>query len=565
MRDPLLNWRRAEEETGSEIADQIGRLISSHVGNGATKQIELESVVGLPMFSFGGSAKDDLGRLAGCGERSNVGDTSALNGKEGEEEGQDDGENRHADRHVELDTHHDADANNGEDQSGAPHPHLHLVLGCGRVFDQICLVLMATVLLEEAKLLASGLANVVYALADSARNRTECKENDLVLKEQLGEGNSNHGQDTRPQHPVTGRWVVLVGSLAIKRHEGDISGPVRIIGDNGTTPCCAIVNKSRSNDSPGKDGAEEEGQGHIEADEDAGTDESWGELDKPAPVFGSKSSVLVLSPNEEPGEDVPVPENAQSILRHNTKDESTSESDAKSLHLHLADDFAGNGFVHATNRHGSSGRRWEDETQLTSNVDDEEFTKRSSEEESEVTGNGGQRDDAPVVVFRSGTHESELVQSWQSGNEDVAETSRGHGSRLDDVVFTGTKVTTENREVLAEGPGEGLDDSETNDSLTRKKKLVTVGETEPCLGARRNTYTEQVGGESPSGLETQINIGGIHECTTAQPHKDGTNGQDALRFVWEVVEGDKWVNMDNVLPVQVLLILGFVLDHVGLL
>ena len=68
-------------------------------------------------------------------------------------------------------------------------------------------------------------------------------------------------------------------------------------------------------------------------------------FDQPSPVLNVDGCVVVLSPNEEPGEDVPVPENADSILRDDTKDKGSGECIAKSFHLHLGDCFACGGRV----------------------------------------------------------------------------------------------------------------------------------------------------------------------------------------------------------------------------
>ena len=54
---------------------------------------------------------------------------------------------------------------------------------------------------------------------------------------------------------------------------------------------------------------------------------------------------------------------------------------------------------------------------------------------------------------------------------------------------------------------------------------------------RGTTYAEQVGSEGPSGLETQVDVGGIDEGTAAETDEEGTKGQDVLALFWEIVEG----------------------------
>jgi hypothetical protein len=56
-------------------------------------------------------------------------------------------------------------------------------------------------------------------------------------------------------------------------------------------------------------------------------------------------------------------------------------------------------------------------------------------------------------------------------------------------------------------------------------------------GTQRVTYTEQVGSESPSCLETKIDVGGVHEGTAAKPNEEGTEGENDVTLVWQIVEG----------------------------
>jgi hypothetical protein len=60
------------------------------------------------------------------------------------------------------------------------------------------------------------------------------------------------------------------------------------------------MNERRTDDSPGKNGATEEGEGNVEADKHTGANESRSPLKVPAPVLDSESQVAVLPPDEEP-------------------------------------------------------------------------------------------------------------------------------------------------------------------------------------------------------------------------------------------------------------------------
>ena len=116
-----------------------------------------------------------------------------------------------------------------------------------------------------------------------------------------------------------------------------------------------------------------------------------------------------------------------------------------------------------------------------------------SKEVSEITSNGSQRNDLPVVGL-GGTQQLELIHGREGRYEDVGETSRGHGGSLANVVLTWTEATSDQWESLWKNPGDELDNSETSDSLRGLVGLLYT--------RRKRTYTEQVGSEGPSCLET---------------------------------------------------------------
>lgn len=115
----------------------------------------------------------------------------------------------------------------------------------------------------------------------------------------LGEGvftserNSNHEQDTGPQKPISGAWVILVGGLQAERRKGNSTVPVRITAANIDAPCCTIVDKRRTNNAPGENTAHEERDGYIETDKYARANESWSEFKIPAPILNGQSEIYM--------------------------------------------------------------------------------------------------------------------------------------------------------------------------------------------------------------------------------------------------------------------------------
>jgi hypothetical protein len=76
--DPLLLRRGLEQETNTEVADKIGRLVGADGRKRATEQVESLSVFDFPALALGGATKNDLRGLRRCGQWGDVSDTSAL-------------------------------------------------------------------------------------------------------------------------------------------------------------------------------------------------------------------------------------------------------------------------------------------------------------------------------------------------------------------------------------------------------------------------------------------------------------------------------------------------------
>lgn len=443
--NPLLLGVCAEEETDAEVTDQIGGLVSSNGGERASEKVKALGVLGAPVLALCGATEDDLGGLGRGGERGDVGNTGTLDGEEGEEEGKEDREQGHADWHVELDGHDDASADDDQDEQWCPPVPGDQLVGLGRVLDDVLWLLLGAGLHRLAGRAAHLLHDVDVEGGAAAGDGLADKEDDLVLEGQLGEGNGNHEKNTRPQEPVTRRWVVLGG---VGRGEGgvaDVLAPLWVIRGDGLAESHTLLDERGANDTPGNDGTEEEGEGSVETDEDTGTDEGRGKLDDPKPVLRVDGAVVVFAPDEDPGKWVPVPEDTDGVLGNDTEDQGRGKGEPKSAHLQLSDRLTGGRRVHGADGHGGGGRGREDQAQLASYVDDEELAQRSSESETKVTTDDRQGDETREVGLWV-VQEVELVKGRDTGDEDTGETTSGRGGRLDDVVLTGTKVTTENGE-----------------------------------------------------------------------------------------------------------------------
>src|SRR5690606_19969048 len=134
-----------------------------------------------------------------------------------------------------------------------------------------------------------------------------------------------------PEQPVSWRWRIL-WIFESKGVEVDIILPLWICG-SWLSPGGAIADEGRADDTPGNDVTGEEGDGWVETDQHAGTDESWCPLEEPSPVLKSNGLVLVTTPDEDPGEDVPIPQDTERVLRNNSPDDTNEESVSKSTRL----------------------------------------------------------------------------------------------------------------------------------------------------------------------------------------------------------------------------------------
>jgi hypothetical protein len=130
-----------------------------------------------------------------------------------------------------------------------------------------------------------------------------------------------------------------------------------------------------------------------------------------------------------------------------------------------------------------------------------------------------------------------LVESRDTGDHDGTETTSGSGGCLDNVVLTRTERSTEKREVLRKCLGKRLENSETDNG------------------------TEKRGTESPSSLETEVDVGSVNKSTTDTSDQHGAESDNPVALVGKIVVWCEGVGDSTLVVVGVL----FGLDQVGVL
>lgn len=328
--------------------------------------------------------------------------------------------------------------------------------------------------------------------------------------------------------------MVLGGKGGREGEVADGVGPFGVIR-RGCAKGSASADEKRTNDAPRHDGAAEEGDTDIETDEHAGSDEGRRPLKVPAPVLHINGCVLVAAPDEEPGEDVPVPKDAQRVLRDDTQYGGKGKGIAEGLDLGLGSSLAADGRVHGADGDGDGRGRGENQAQLAGDVDDEELAQGRREEVAKVAADGGQGDNL-AIVFLGRVEEAELVQGGEGRDEDRRQTASSDSGGLQNGVLLGAKFAAQNGDVL-----EGL--------------------FEELAHSKADNGAKDVGAERPAGLETEVDVGSVDESTADGANEHSTDGQDAgLGF--DVVEGDEGV-LDEAILKEVCL--GFRVDLDGCL
>lgn len=102
--------------------------------------------------------------------------------------------------------------------------------------------------------------------------------------------------------------MVLVASFQRQGSERNISFPLwLLIRDAQIDPVRhVVVHESGPNDAPCNDAASEERNGDIETNEHTRADECGRPLEVPTPILNVESGIVIVAPDIEPSEDVPL-------------------------------------------------------------------------------------------------------------------------------------------------------------------------------------------------------------------------------------------------------------------
>lgn len=195
--------RCLEEETDAEIADQVGGDIGSSRSNVTGDKIDsLGRLHGVSRSVVCDTTVDKLRSLGRGSERCAVSDGTSVNAHESKDDTENASKNSESGVHVELKL-ADDDSNGQEDKSSNnPDPDRDLLLGGSKVFDEVTLVSLVTLLLEEGVVFALGLEAVVEGARALAESVLEAIPDDAEVEEELNERVYKKNHNTGPQHPV---------------------------------------------------------------------------------------------------------------------------------------------------------------------------------------------------------------------------------------------------------------------------------------------------------------------------------------------------------------------------
>jgi hypothetical protein len=353
----------------------------------------------------------------------------------------------------------------GEDESsrstGNPNPGGDLLLGRSKVLNTTVGISLGSLLGEPRVVSATGDEAVVDGTGRLVNGELETIQDDLSVEEELNERVDHEDHDTGPEHPVSRRGDVV--RFVDTGHNAESSDAFPLALTDLNTDTLAVVDQERTDQTPGNDGTTPPREGSVETDEDTGTEESGSELNVPAPVLRLEETGSGVSrPGVEPGEDVPVVEDTVGVLTNADDEQGNDESNAK--RLDLANSIVGTRAhgVHGADGHGGGGRGREDEVQLTSDVDDEESSKRNSSEKAEEGADQSDCENAAEILLGVVGEKVETVHGGETGDEDTGHTTGAGGGGLDDGVLLGTEPASEEGNV-GEGLCEHEDETVTED------------------------------------------------------------------------------------------------------
>lgn len=258
---------------------------------------------------------------------------------------------------------------------------------------------MGSLPLQKSDVLAALSQHGVGACSQALPAVFDTVPEDLVVEEKLCHGVAEENHDTWPEEPVSGTRNVVRATHTRQAVVRDISIPMGVIGHNLLTGALTRVHKQGAYEAPGDEAADEVGDTDVEADEETRPYKCRSPLDEPTPTLDVDSEALEVAPDEDPSEDMPVPQDAEGVVRDDPEDKGRDERDAEGLDLLDRLLGAGPDSVHRSDRESGGGGRGEDEAEVARDVDDEELAQRHGEEQTEERPDQGEGHVASVIVL----------------------------------------------------------------------------------------------------------------------------------------------------------------------
>ena len=146
---------------------------------------------------------------------------------------------------------------------------------------------------------------------------------------------------------------MVLGIFEVERSKAYIIVPFRIAiwPKSLNTVGGAIVHQGRTDDTPSKNATSKERVCRVQPDKHAATNKSWCKFQIPTPIFDMDGEIVVFAPDVEPGEEMPIPQDAETVLGNHTEDEGASKCITKCFRLGLCHCFTPDSCMHRPDGH----------------------------------------------------------------------------------------------------------------------------------------------------------------------------------------------------------------------
>lgn len=159
----------------------------------------------------------------------------------------------------------------------------------------------------------------------------------------------------------------------------------------------------------------------------------------------------VAAPDMDPGEDVPVVQNANSVVGDDAVNQREKKGVDQALQLlhRLQTSSGARMHIPDGNANGSGGRKHE--LELPGDLDDEELSERSGVEETNERANNRDGEDGADIIagVAALSHGACPVQGRDSGDEETRNTTSACRSRLDNGVLLRAEDATDDGQMAA--------------------------------------------------------------------------------------------------------------------